>query len=55
MLFAELTVLFQFKTIFQGLLVLTTVIVDAFAFSTLKFDEIILRHSVFLNGQTITR
>ena len=54
MYFAELTVLFEFKTIFQGLLVLSTVIVDAFALCALKFDEIILRHNVFIIGQTVS-
>ncbi len=41
---AKLAELFQLKTIFERLLVLSAVVVDAFALCTLKFDEIILRH-----------
>jgi len=43
-LLAVLAELLELKTLFQRFLVLSAVIVDAFAFGALKFDEVILRH-----------
>ena len=50
MLLTPLTELFKRKTFLELLLVLFTVVADALAFGTLKFDEIILRHMISLRG-----
>ena len=48
-LFAMLAEFLDFQAILKHLLVFVGVVVDAFAYSTLQFDHVILRHIRVLN------